>query len=292
MTTLLDLQHEKDITQKDIVILYHADCSDGFGGAWAAYRKFGDDAAYISVSHQIPPPGGLKNKIIYMIDFTYLEPITKQLIADNKSVTSIDHHKTAEIVAKTTQDCRYALEHSGSVLAWKYFHPDKPVPQMLLIIEDSDIHKFTIPYSRELFAYIDSYQFDFNIWSKLIERFENKMNWPQLVKDGHLVLQHEQRLVSWTIQSNVNFVEFEGYKAPVVNSFILHANIAEELAKQYPPIGITWWQKDDALNVRLRSDGSVDVSEIAKKFGGGGHKAASGFSIPFEAGFPWKLVKD
>ncbi len=37
---------------------------------------------------------------------------------------------------------------------------------------------------------------------------------------------------------------------------------------------------DDAVRVSLRSDGSVDVSEVALGFGGGGHAMAAGCTIP------------
>src|SRR3989338_10219323 len=127
---------------KKIIILYHADCSDGFGGAWAAWKKFGNKVSYIPVWHQEPPPKGLKNKIIYMIDFTYPEKITKKLIRDNKRVTSIDHHETAEKTTKLTFDYRFSLDNSGSALAWKYFHPKKKIPLFLKNIEDMDLWKF------------------------------------------------------------------------------------------------------------------------------------------------------
>lgn len=45
--------------------------------------------------------------------------------------------------------------------------------------------------------------------------------------------------------------------------------------------------KEDKIGCSLRSDGRVDVSQsiflltvVAKKYGGGGHRAAAGFSIP------------
>lgn len=37
--------------------------------------------------------------------------------------------------------------------------------------------------------------------------------------------------------------------------------------------------KDSTFHVSLRSDGSVDVAEIANKYGGGGHPNAAGFSV-------------
>ena len=36
---------------KSIVVIYHAPCPDGFAAAYAAWRKFGDNASYLSAGH-------------------------------------------------------------------------------------------------------------------------------------------------------------------------------------------------------------------------------------------------
>jgi phosphoesterase RecJ-like protein len=42
-----------------------------------------------------------------------------------------------------------------------------------------------------------------------------------------------------------------------------------------------WDHQDELTKVSLRAfHDAVDVSEVAKKFGGGGHKKAAGFSLP------------
>ncbi len=48
----------------------------------------------------------------------------------------------------------------------------------------------------------------------------------------------------------------------------------------------------DDVRVSLRSDGSVDVSEIAVQFGGGGHKMAAGCTIPGKADEAGKQIID
>src|SRR3990167_9491025 len=41
---------------KNIVVIYHGKCPDGFSAAWIAWKKFGDDAEYIPGRHgEIPP---------------------------------------------------------------------------------------------------------------------------------------------------------------------------------------------------------------------------------------------
>lgn len=37
-------------------VLYHAHCADGFGAAYAAWLKLGNDAQYVPVKYGDPPP--------------------------------------------------------------------------------------------------------------------------------------------------------------------------------------------------------------------------------------------
>ena len=46
----------KKLSAPDIAVLYHAECPDGFGGSFAAWKKFGKTAIYIPVYHDTSPP--------------------------------------------------------------------------------------------------------------------------------------------------------------------------------------------------------------------------------------------
>jgi len=72
---------------------------------------------------------------------------------------------------------------------------------------------------------------------------------------------------------------FEGYKALIIETPVFHSEVGNALAQKLPPIGIVWVQKNGKISVSLRSDGTVDVSKLAEKYGGGGHKSASGFVL-------------
>ncbi len=54
---------------RSIAVLYHADCPDGFGAAWAAWKKFDDRAMYPPVRHNEPPPKEIAGKAVYTVDF-------------------------------------------------------------------------------------------------------------------------------------------------------------------------------------------------------------------------------
>src|SRR6187549_3257027 len=52
------------------VVLYHAECADGFGAAWALWRRF-PQARFLAVKHGVPPPDGLKGERVVIVDFSY-----------------------------------------------------------------------------------------------------------------------------------------------------------------------------------------------------------------------------
>lgn len=276
---------------KNIVVMYHANCSDGFGGAYSAWKKFGNKAEYIAVKHQEPPPSGLKNKEIYTIDFTYPLNYTKKLIKENRRVTAIDHHVSAKAVTEITENHSYALNNSGSVLAWKYFHPQKPVPKLLKHIEDMDLWKFKLPYTKEIFVFMDLYDFEFKTWDKLVRNFEKPVFRKKYIEEGKVVLRHENKLVERLVANNAEEVVFEGQRTLAINSPNFQSQIGSALYKEFPPMAIVWHYRADKISVSLRSDGSVDVSKMAAKYDGGGHRASAAFKIDFKAKLPWRVVK-
>ena len=280
---------EKKIT-KDIIFLYHADCNDGFGAAWAAWKKFGDLADYIPVILGLYPDD-FTNKEIYTLDLTLPKEITEKLLKTNKRLTSIDHHISAEEVTKMTQDYSFDNKHSGAVLTWKYFHQGKPVPKLLLFIEDVDIWKWEYPETGNLISALSLYDFNFEIFDKVASDVEDPNRLKEYISKGEVISEYDKKIVGWLIRTAV-LVEFEGYKVYAVNApDFIKGQIAHKLSKSFP-FAIAWTQDKDRIFVSLRTDGGVDVSQIAKKYSGGGHKAAAGFSFPAGQEFPWKIIKN
>ncbi len=281
---------------KDIIIIYHADCPDGFGGAWAAWKKFGDKAEYIPASYGEPVLEGLENKEIYFIDFMYDqydERGIKELIKRNKRVTAIDHHVSKEKLIKLTREYSYDVNHSGSVLAWNYFHKDKPVPLLLKYIEGQDLWRFDLPDTIALVTYVDSLDFDFSVWEKLVEDIEDDKKRKKFIEKGELMLSYKDEMVKKIIEENEKLVEFEGHKILAMNaSHEFASQIGHILYNKRPPMALTWIEDKNGVHVSLRSDGSVDVAKIAEKYGGGGHKKSAGFTLPAINSFPWKGIKN
>jgi len=250
------------------VILYHAECADGFGAAWAIWKRF-PNARFIPVKHGNPPPPELTAQIVVIVDFSYDRPTLERLVAETQALLVLDHHITAE---KALTDLPYAyfdLKKSGAVLAWEWAH-DHPVPWLLEYIQDKDLWTWTLPSSREINAAIASHPFDFNLWN----RFKQK----ELEQEGRAILRYEQELVN-KLAAQAVLVDFQGAIVPSVQSAILTSQIGERLAADYP-FCIIWHDHEGRRYYSMRSrDDGTDVGAIAVSFGGGGHTHAAGFSI-------------
>jgi len=272
---------------KKIAVIYHAACPDGFGAAWAAWRKFGSRAEYHAVSHS-DRPLPLRGKEVYFLDLVYPPEAMRRAIAAARKVVVIDHHVSAKDSVALAPESVYDMEHSGAYLAWNYFHPGTPVPRLLLHVEDEDLWKFKRAHTSAVNARLELLDFDFKAWDAVIRKFEQPAFRKKFIQEGGLLRAYRTRMVRRLIEENAVPVRFLGYRVLAVNGarpFV--SEIGNELCRREPPLGIVWQEKPGRLAVSLRSDGTVDVAEIAARFGGGGHKAAAAFSLPLKASKPW-----
>ncbi len=277
---------------KNIVIFYHAGCPDGFGSAYAAWNKFGNRAEYLPYQHQRPLPKVPEGKEVYFIDIIAPEKELMKLMTANKRVTAIDHHAMMAPLVRKTYKSLFNNNHSGAVLAWHYFHGKKPVPRLLLYIEDSDLWRFKVANTREVGSALQLISFDFKKWDKFARELERPQSRKKIIERGRIVLQYENKLVDSLASHDAQLVRFQGIKTLAVNSPYFHSEIGNALYKKLPPIGIVWRDTHNMRKFSLRSNGKVDVAKLAAQFGGGGHKAAAGFRTPLEAKLPWKRIKN
>lgn len=291
MTKFLEKRNGRRGASKDIIVLYHSECTDGFTAAWVAYTIFGRKAQYIPVEHQVSLPEGLVNKEIYTLDFTYPREVMVELKAKNKKITSIDHHALMKDVVLETEGGVFDNDHSGAMLAWKYFHPDEPVPFLIRVVEDVDLFRFAMPETESISHWLDTFDFSFKIYDKIAKTLESPMGLKRAMKRGELILDYCNKLISRLVQNTSYEVNFEGYKVLAANTELFHSEVATILAEGRP-FGIVWRMRRKGIYTSLRSkEGGVNVAELAKKYGGGGHEHAAGFLVPTLADLPFKPIE-
>ena len=155
-----------------------------------------------------------------------------------------------------------------------------------------DIWKLELPDVFAVAMVVNSIEQDFDTWTKLARDFDNDSTRNKQIEQGKIMLKYENKLMDEMMDSNKEIVKFEGHETYAVNApHVFASQMGNALCKEKPPIAIVWQRSGGKLEVSLRSDGSIDVSEIAKKYGGGGHKAAAGFKVAAEQSFPWKIIK-
>ena len=303
------------------LVIYHANCADGFGAAFAAWLKLGEEAEYVAQQYEMPPEK-LQSEIIgrdvYILDFSFPKPVMDAIFTDAERVVWLDHHKTAFEMWRggipesgyyiSVMDSNVPSQHeitldnnkSGAMLAWEYFHPGKEVPMLIKHIDDHDRWQFKIEGTKEFNKFLWSLApWTFSMWKHWLAAPEAVMNGAYMA--GEAILRAHDANVQAVVDGSTrpccirNFKEQYGY-TEVQEAKGLAANcpphlasdVGHQLANASGTYGLLWYiSKENKCKCSLRSNGDYDVSAIAKAFGGGGHKNAAGFEVPISTLLDW-----
>src|SRR3989344_3538970 len=107
----------------NVIVIYHGDCRDGGGGAYAAWKHFGDKAEYIPTYYGFNRLDRLEGNEVYAIDFCYKKEEIGEIESRALKLVVLDHHISAKESIELTKNHVFDLNHSGAVIAWNYFHP-------------------------------------------------------------------------------------------------------------------------------------------------------------------------
>ncbi len=264
---------------KNIIVIYHANCPDGFGAAWSFYKKYGLKATYIPMSYGDPIPD-LSNKEVYFVDFCLHKEQLLEIKNIAESITVLDHHKTANDECGDLDFCHFDMNHSGAVLAWKHCFPYDSVPYLLRYVEDRDLWKWQIPSSQEILSVVDSVEKTFENWDNLSYKINvpGSDRWNTIRCNGQAIMEYKKTLIQ-NIIKNVHYLTIDGKRVPAVNTPFYQSEIGNQLSVDKPFAAAYYWNGDRYCFSLRSNEGGSDVSVIAKKYGGGGHVRASGFTI-------------
>lgn len=272
-------------------VWYHKHCMDGFG-ALAAYCVGYDhnkDDVIIPMSYGDSYNLDGVDEVV-MLDFSVKSDVMEDICAKVLTVLVIDHHKTAK---EELEKCKaignlelvFDMEKSGAVLAWEYFNPhDGNIPLVLEYIQDRDLWNWDLDNSKEISAYLKHQGYKDNIW---LQNLFSHVILSDKAEEGKLILE-VQRGIYKEICEKAKFTSLNGDPVISVNSPIFQSDIGdylnqkiinENLPQKYVVI---WWDEEKDTVYSLRSRGDFDVSEVALKYKGGGHKNAAGFKVNTE----------
>lgn len=274
--------------------IYHGNCADGYGAAWVVRKAFAEKPElkgetvdfFPGVYQKSPPSLEGYNKVLF-VDFSYKSAVVQKMLDDYPSIhiLVIDHHKTAiaDLNEHFSEEPRFQgyfrLDRSGAMLAWIYFFADEEAaPRLLHYIQDRDLWTKELPGVDAVSFNIFSYPYDFDVWDMLMKQGAEYHQ-----ADGEAIMRKHYKDISELIGVGLRRADIGGYDVPVLNVPYLMSSEAGHILAAGEPFAACYMdtKAGRVFSLRSREDG-VDVSEIAKLYGGGGHKPAAGFQIKHE----------
>ena len=276
------------------LVIYHANCTDGFCAAWVAHKALEDGTEYLPAQYGDPIPSAdkLLGRSVFILDFSWKRPQLEEMAKHAGHITILDHHKTAEADLKGIEaelpdvQCIFDMGRSGARLAWDYWFGGRTiVPWPVLYAEDRDLWRWKLDDSKEINAVLRSYPQDFKAWDGLEGAYQSSTYWRELLIGGCAILRDQQRTIAEAVKNAVEIEEY-GNKVLIVNATSNISEIAGELAKGRP-FGVCYFVRylgegngvECVISLRSEEGKGVDVSEIAKKHGGGGHRHAAAYTV-------------
>jgi oligoribonuclease NrnB/cAMP/cGMP phosphodiesterase (DHH superfamily) len=263
------------------IVIYHADCMDGLAAAWAVTQAY-RGAELHAAQYLDPPPPNCAGRDVIIVDFSYPREQVEEIHRVAKSLIILDHHKTAEEALKDLPYAVFDPKRSGAAMAWDHFNPGKPRPWKINYVQDRDLWTWALPNSNAVNAYIRTRV-------RTVEDFDElfPLDMPTREIDlGSMVLDAEASYVRETMKHAREGILRRSFAdtvrpVPIVNAgTYCHSELLGELAKG-ADFAVGWFATArGTYRYSLRSDPQgLDVSAIAKLFGGGGHKHAAGFEV-------------
>ena len=285
-----------------LVCIYHANCVDGFTAAWAVSQwavRNKLNPVFIAGNYGTRPAyEEFENAIVILVDFSYPKDVIDRMAEFAKQIIILDHHKTAQealagypkLPSTFASFCKssvrnervvvlFDMERSGAGITWDFFFSADTRPDLIHYVEDYDIYRLKLSESKEYREGIGALEFDFGVWTSLAYD-PDAVN--MLKAAGRSILRAKYKSIRAMIKDDLQHMVIGGITVPVLNVPYAWASETGNILSEGVPFAATYVDgtKHRKFSLRSQADGGADVSAIAKLYGGGGHKNASGFYMP------------
>ena len=240
-------------------------------------------------------------KDVYMVDFC-LEPFWRMgWLKDYCKLIWIDHHKSSIEEYDKQWKCESSfyiegnrsIDKAGCELTWEYFTKE-PIPIAVKLLGRYDVWDLNypnyedsvLPFQYGLRSIFPSVMNPENrIWEKFLKithqsHYLVKAFIWDIIEEGRIVLNYEKSM-NETIMKNCSFEgKFLGYNAIFLNRSLVSSKTFESRYDESKhDLMISFYLLPTKVwTVSLyTTKENIDCSEMAKRFGGGGHRKASGF---------------
>lgn len=232
------------------------------------------------------------NDMIYIVDFSF-DPDTMIYLKEKcKAVVWIDHHISA---IKLSIDHGYDDMHgirdnkyAACELVYYFIHNTYPTRGAVYYLGRYDVWDTSVDniykYQYGLKSKYDLSTFDYKFWSNLLasDLISNNRT-EEIIRDGTTIECYTEQY-NYSVCKSISYViEFEGLKCICASTSVTSSKFFDGIYNENDHDAMIVYKYEPNIKkwkVSIYSTKKeLNVSEIAKKYGGGGHAGASGFIL-------------
>ncbi len=297
------------MNKPDILVIYHRADFDGLFCREIARKFLGDRASYVGWDYGDPVPVVADTAEVYMLDVSIAE------LMGHPRLVWIDHHKSA-MEAYPAAICGYRIDGVAACrLAWQWFagysNTQRPFGDSGVYLPSKACfvaHLVDEPLAVRMVG-------EYDIWDKRDPRadlfqhglrsqeidFQRLLCDPrryaydyiaQLLEAGRFIEHARKEGMAYLMAEGAFELRWEGLLFLAINALRLSSTAFEGAVKPEHDacLSFSWSPKKRKWKVSMRGaphKADFDLSVIAVKHGGGGHRQACGFEcavLPFELG--------
>ena len=291
-----------------MIVIYHIRDLDGHSSGAICKRKY-PDAILVGFDYgqdvyqklERAEITNLSEHHVIMIDVSMKMPEMFELSKKCKSLTWIDHHISAikeYEAAKQDAPANFITVLENGIAAcevgWKYLFPNEKTPRAIELLGQYDTWR---NQDKELWEnQILPFQFGMRMKCSSPETFpmhllestpvlssvSKGLDVEKIIDTGNIILEYQRTMNEAACRASFEF-EFEGLRAICLNGGGFNSDVFKSVYDPEKhdimmPFRFAGTQKEWVFSM-YSTKPEIDVSVIAKKWGGGGHKGAAGFQV-------------
>lgn len=274
----------------DILTIFHKSDFDGLCSEQIARKALGEKSDYLGFEYGEEIPDLSKYKIVYLIDISLPVNVMEKYAA---KLIWIDHHKTAILANQNFFIQGMRIDGVAACrLAWQWFFG--PLSGIKYSKDDYTTRRVQEPYCVQLLGEYDIWDkrnldtdlFQVGLysikaidWDILLNLTDSKEYSEAIVKRGQII-QDYNKVINAQISNERGFdVEFEKLRFRALNIARCNSITFEDALKPYHDACLAYFwngKKWKFSFYHAKGKEQYDLSKIAVKYGGGGHKGACG----------------
>lgn len=281
-----------------MLVIHHNDadgrCAAAIVERWNNKQQRPSRLRFIEMDYKDPCPLEeiKQDESVFIVDFHFKPPDMVALRERAGWVCWCDHHVTSK-------EYDYAQEEPalpglrdfsdkgqcGAELTWQYLFPQEPIPYAVRILGDYD--SWRLEHTPLTFLFYEGLKIQGThpvspVWDQLFG-LDSEGQVARIASDGETIVAYRDSYCNEMLSGYGYETMICGVQAYACNIYKFGSKGFSDAMGAYP-LCIAYVHDGLQYTVSLYSLGTVDVSAIAKEFGGGGHKGAAGFTcehLPF-----------